>query len=46
MLRQNDTHPQFSGMEPVILLIEMGVEKLKRDYLFIFSGQYFPLQMS
>jgi hypothetical protein len=39
MLRQNDARPQFSGMEPVSLLIEMGIEKLKRDYLYIFSGK-------
>ncbi|KAI9563949.1 hypothetical protein GHT06_007687 [Daphnia sinensis] len=38
MLRQNDAPPQLSGMEPVSLLIEMGIEKLKRDYLYIFSG--------
>ncbi|XP_046442103.1 protein zwilch homolog [Daphnia pulex] len=38
MLRQNDALPQFTGMEPVSLLIEMGIEKLKRDYLYIFSG--------
>jgi len=38
MLRQNDAPPQFKGMEPVNLLIEMGIEKLKRDYLYIFSG--------
>lgn len=39
MLRQNDAPPQLSGMEPVSLLIEMGIEKLKRDYLYIFSGE-------
>lgn len=39
MLRQNDAPPQLSGMEPVSLLIEMGIEKLKRDYLYIFSGK-------
>jgi len=38
MLRQNDAPPQFKGMEPVTLLIEMGIEKLKRDYLYIFTG--------
>lgn len=38
MLRQNDAIPQLTGMEPVSLLIEMGIEKLKRDYLYIFSG--------
>ena len=38
MLRQNDALPQFMGMEPVQLLIEMGIEKLKRDYQYIFSG--------
>ena len=38
MLRQNDVPPQITGMEPVSLLIEMGIEKLKRDYLYIFSG--------
>ena len=38
MLRQNDAPPQLTGMEPVSLLIEMGIEKLKRDYLYIFSG--------
>lgn len=40
MLRQNDALPQFTGMEPVSLLIEMGIEKLKRDYLYIFSGKF------
>lgn len=45
MLRQNDAPPQFKGMEPVNLLIEMGIEKLKRDYLYIFSGaSYFQKQ--
>ena len=39
MLRQNDAPPQFTGMEPVSLLIEMGIEKLKRDYLYIFSSK-------
>ena len=39
MLRQNDARPHFSGMEPVSLLIEMGIEKLKRDSLYIFSGK-------
>jgi hypothetical protein len=29
-------------MEPVSLLIEMGIEKLKRDYLYIFSGKWEP----
>lgn len=46
MLRQNDVPPQFSGMEPVSLLIEMGIEKLKRDYLYIFSGTFFPVRQS
>ena len=41
MLRQNDAPPQLTGMEPVSLLIEMGIEKLKRDYLYIFSGVCF-----
>lgn len=41
LLRQNDAPPQFNGMEPVELLIEMGIEKLKRDYLYIFSGEFF-----
>ena len=40
MLRQNDAPLQFTGMEPVSLLIEMGIEKLKRDYLYIFSGLF------
>ena len=38
MLRQNEAPPQLTGMEPVSLLIEMGIEKLKRDYLYIFTS--------